>query len=164
MGWIAVWIVAVVAIAMTLFTEPEPRRLWLFRPPSVTDPEQQVSDTPQALYDLGRSGVFLSNRSETSGSGNWRSRMTQSQGQSGQTSTITKAEIDGLPEMLQTEFPDVWEQASDIQGAVPVLQREIRNLHDQGRDVSPLVKGVIALLEDARKHTDQQKREQGGQY
>jgi hypothetical protein len=74
-----------------------------------------------------------------------------------QSQTVTTAEIEALPQMLRTEFPDVWEAYPTFQSAVPVLQREIAKLHEDGLDVSGLVRAVIQLGEseqhNAAKHT-----------
>lgn len=75
-----------------------------------------------------------------------------------QSQTITTEEIKALPQMLRTEFPDVWEEYPVFQSSVPVLQREIAKLHEAGLDVSGLVRAVIQLGEseqaEARKQAE----------
>ena len=80
-----------------------------------------------------------------------------------QSQTITKAEIDALPKMIQTEFPDVWAENPTFQGAVPALQREIAKLHDAGLDVSGLVRAVISLGETEQGDKTAGEDEQGKQ-
>ena len=81
-----------------------------------------------------------------------------------QSQTITKAEIDALPKMIQTEFPDVWADNPTFQGAVPALQREIAKLHDAGLDVSGLVRAVISLgeTEQGNRTVDEDEQDQQG--
>ena len=68
--------------------------------------------------------------------------------------TVTKQEIEALPDLVQTEFPTAWEQNPTFQESIPVLQREIARLHDSGADVSGMVRAVIELGKTEQKNRE----------
>jgi hypothetical protein len=76
-----------------------------------------------------------------------------------QSQTVTKQEIEALPEVLKTDFPDAWSSNSTFQEAVPVLQREIARLHDSGADVSGMVRAVIQLGETEQKNRERNRQQ-----
>ncbi len=58
------------------------------------------------------------------------------------TSTITREQIDQLPELVRREYPDAWSAIPQVQASLPTIQVELRKMHDQGIDVAPLFFGV----------------------